>query len=104
MTIEEKRLELHDMLCEILGSRNVYYQAPTNLKVNYPAIMYKLDDIKSDKADNIHYLQKRVFTVTYIDKSPISNVVDELARNPYCEYDRGYVSDNLNHSVFSVYY
>lgn len=104
MTIEQKRLELHEMLCGILGSRNVYYQAPTNLKINYPAIIYKLDDVKSDKADNRYYIQKRIFTVTHIDKSPVSDVVDALLMNPYCEYDRGYVSDNLNHNVFSVYY
>ncbi len=104
MTIEEKRLELHEILCGILGSRNVYYQAPTSIKINYPAIIYKLDDIKNDKADNRVYIQKRTFTVTYIDKSPISNVVDVLSKYPHCEFSRGFVTDNLNHSVFSLYY
>jgi len=30
------RLELQNLLENILGSRNVYFQPPENLKLNYP--------------------------------------------------------------------
>ena len=35
------RYELHEFLCEILGSRNVYFQPPESVKMKYPAIVYE---------------------------------------------------------------
>ena len=47
MTTTERRLELHEILCTILGSRNVYFQPPESIKMNYPAIVYGLDDMQT---------------------------------------------------------
>ena len=35
------RLELQSKLEEILGSRQVYYQPPETVKMEYPAIVYR---------------------------------------------------------------
>ena len=40
------RYELHEFLCEILGSRNVYFQPPESVKMKYPAIVYERTEIK----------------------------------------------------------
>ena len=40
------RLILHDELITLLGSSNVYFQPPTSIKMNYPCIIYKLDDVE----------------------------------------------------------
>ena len=34
------RLDLQALLEDLLGSRNVYYQPPESVKMNYPAIVY----------------------------------------------------------------
>ena len=43
----DKRQTLQSELEAILGSRNVYYQPPANLKMQYPAIRYKKQKIIS---------------------------------------------------------
>ena len=43
----DRRLELHEILCGILNTRNAYFQPPESVKMNYPAIVYALSNIKS---------------------------------------------------------
>ena len=50
------RLDLQALLEDLLGSRNVYYQPPESKKMNYPAIVYTLEDIESTFADDGLYL------------------------------------------------
>ncbi len=100
----KKRIELHEELCTLLGNRNVYFQPPTSIKIDYPAIIYKLDDIRNNKADNRNYILSKNYTITLIDKNPESDVIDKLMTLPFAKYDRGFVTDNLNHSVFSIFY
>ncbi len=98
------RLKLHEILCEILGSRNVYYQPPETVKMNYPAIVYGLDDMESTFADDGVYLLKRRYAVTVIDKNPDSPLVDKVAVLPSCRFNRHYEKDHLNHDVFTLYF
>ena len=42
------RLDLQKLLVELLGSDNVYFQPPPSVQMNYPAIVYKLDDEKTE--------------------------------------------------------
>lgn len=100
----ETRLELHEKLCDILGSRNVYFQPPESIKMKYPAIVYKRDNIRNYKANNGVYRQKTVYQVTVIDKDPDSEVVYKLSVMPYCQFNRHYTADNLNHDIFQIYY
>ena len=64
------RLELHEVLCNIIGSRNVYYQPPESIKMNYPAIVYSRNDISNKHGDDIPYMQSISYQVTVIDKDP----------------------------------
>lgn len=98
------RLDLHEILCEILGTRNVYFQPPESLKMQYPAIVYHRSDIQNDFADNGVYKQSRAYQVTVIDKDPDSEIVDKVSMLPACTFDRHFTSDNLNHDIFRLYY
>ena len=98
------RLELQNKLEESLGSKNVYYQPPESLKMNYPAIRYSKDGIDSIKADDINYLNHKRYEIIVIDRRPDNSVIDELLKLPMCSYDRPYVSDNLHHDVLTLYY
>ena len=68
------RIELQTILETIMGNRNVYFQPPANINMSYPA------------------------------PDPDSTYVNELLKLPYCEFDRQYVSDNLNHYTFTLYF
>ena len=98
------RLELHEVLCNIIGSRNVYYQPPESIKMNYPAIVYSRNDISNKYGDDIPYMQSVSYQVTVIDKDPDSIIVSDIAKLPYCRFNRHFTSDNLNHDVFTLYY
>lgn len=99
-----RRLELHELLCSILGSRNVYFQPPASVKMSYPAIIYSRYERRVEHGDNIPYLSKTGYTVTLVDKNPDSNTIEALAMIPYARFDRHYTSENLNHDVFTIYY
>ena len=98
------RLELHETLCAVLGSRNVYFQPPANVRMVYPAIVYSRNDIRNTFADNSTYIQSYSYEVIVIDKNPDSGIVDRIASLPMCRFNRHYTSDNLNHDVFTLYY
>ena len=101
----KNREELHEKLCNLLGSRNVYFQPPENVKLKYPCIIYERVGIQTINADNKNYLSRNRYTVTVIDKDPESEVVNNILLNiPYSSYDRHFASDNLNHDVFTIYY
>lgn len=97
------RLALHELLCEILGSRNVYFQPPESVNMKYPAIRYSRDDIDNVSADNVVYKQDVSYMITVIDRNPDSEIVERISQIPHIRYDRHYVSDNLNHDVYTLY-
>ena len=99
-----RRLELHEILCDVLGSRNVYFQPPATVQMKYPAIVYSRQDIENVFADNGVYQQFHIYQVIVIDANPDSEIVHKVSKLPMCIYDRHYASDNLNHDVFSICY
>ena len=98
------RLDLHELLCEVLGSRNVYYSPPESVKIKYPAIVYSRSDIDNKFANDSVYKQSHVYSITVIDDDPDSEIVERMSSIPKCKFDRHFVSDNLNHDLFRLYY
>lgn len=101
----ERRIKLGKGLRKALGSDNVYFQSPESVKMKYPAIRYSLDDIETDNADDMKYSKNRRYSVILMDYDVDSEVVDKILTSfEYCSFDRFYVSDNLNHWVFTLFY
>lgn len=98
------RLDLQNLLESVLGSRNVYYQPPESIRINYPAIIYSRNNIDNNFADDIVYMQNHTYQVIVIDANPDSEIVNKMSKLPMCRYDRHYTSDNLNHDVFIINY
>ena len=98
------RLELHEELCTLLGSRNVYFQPPSTVKMKYPAIVYSLDALENRHANDSVYSQNNRYSLTYIDVDPDSVKVKEISKLQYCRFNRFYISDNLNHYNYTIYY
>lgn len=98
------RLELQTKLEELLGSRNVYYQPPNNMQMEYPAIRYSKSNINSRYADSMKYTTIDRYEIIVMDKLPDNNVISKILELPLSSYDRHYISDNLNHDVITLYF
>lgn len=98
---EENRLKLQKLLEQI--TKNVYFQPPPNIEMKYPAIIYKLDGLKTDNADNIKYIKNYNYLITLVDYYPNSNMFDKINNLSFVRFVRGYSSNNLFHYVFTIY-
>jgi len=100
----DRRLDLHALLCDVLGNRHCYYQPPETIKMEYPCIIYSWSGDTVRYANNGRYLAKKKYTVTVVDYNPDSELPNALAKLPLCSFDRHYTADNLHHFVYTLYY
>lgn len=100
----DSRLGLDTALRAILPSGAIYFQPPENIKMVYPCIVYELSGINTWFANSLLYRYKKRYTVTVIDKNPDSLIPLKILHLPLCSFDRFFTFDNLNHTVFSIYY
>lgn len=98
------RPDLQTLLESILGSRNVYYDPPESVKMQYDAIRYSRKKIDNRFANNNVYKQDNAYEVIVIYRDPDSNIPIKISKLPMCSHDRHYVADNLHHDVFTLYY
>lgn len=98
------RLELQALLEYILGSRNVYYQPPASLLMEYDAIRYSRSDIDNSFANDSVYMQDIAYDIIVIYEDPDSDLPIKISQLPKCSHVRHYVADNLYHDVFKLYY
>lgn len=99
-----RRLELHKMLKEVTGLDTLYYQKPENIKLQFPCLIYKRINEDADYANNKIYRDASQWELILIDRAPDSDYIDKLKTIEYCRFSREYVSDNLYHSVYTIYY
>lgn len=94
--------ELHDILKAF--TLNTYFQTPPSTGMAYPAIVYKWDDADTTFADNRPYRFLKRYMVTVIVRNPLNVIPDQVATLATCVFDRSYVLNNLNHTVFLLYF
>lgn len=98
------RLTLHEELVNVLGSRNVYFQPPEEIKMKYPCIVYERYDITNTYADDDIYIQPRQYRVTIIDENPDSEIVTRMSQFKTARFINHQIVENLNHDTFNIYY
>ena len=99
------REEFHEKLCEVLGSRHVYFEPPASVKMTYPAIVYSRAAADVLHADNKIYRYVPCYDVTTISKNPEFNLFwDFKEKFTYCREGRDYDADNLKHKTYTIYY
>lgn len=98
------RLDLQSKLEGLLRSRNVYYQPPESLKMEYPCIRYSKSIISSRHADDVKYSNFTRYELIVIDRKPDNEVIDKILELRHSSYDRHYVSNNLHHDVINLYF
>lgn len=109
-----RRQDLHAILVRlfngVIGTSDKYvkpcvkYQPGPSTSLTYPAIVYKLDDIQNIYANNRPYLNNHRYEVQVIDRDPESELRNRMINLPLCSFSRSFVSDNLYHFVFEIYY
>lgn len=102
--MSKTRLELQEFLEILKGDSHVYFQPPASVRMEYPAIVYKLSDIDNTHANNSVYLQDTAYQLIYITKNPDDVMVKTLSKLPFCNFDRHYTADNLNHYSYTLFY
>lgn len=98
------RLDLHQILTEIPDVVAAYFQPDQNTAMKYPAIVYQRSDSHVNNADNITYWLKKRYSVTVIDRNPDSSITDAVEALPYTRFERFFVVDGLNHTVFQTFF
>lgn len=99
------RLELHEELCELLGSRNVYFQSPESVKMQYDAIRYSLGAKDLKRANDRIYRITNRYDCILIARNPDTTLPDQiLSHFEMCSFDKPYIADNLHHYPFTIYY
>lgn len=104
MFIISRRTELQTLLETTLGSRNVYFQPPETIKMNYPCIIYYRSAYDSNYANDNPYNKQAQYTILVVDKNPDSLILDKILKLRMCRSERHYTKDNLNYDVFNIYY
>lgn len=100
-----RRLQLHQILQNLLPEgKKAYFQPPENVKMEYPCIVYSRDFVKTEYANNGPYKHKTRYQVTIIDSDPDSEIPRKVAELELSAFNRAYVSANLNHDVYNVYF
>lgn len=99
------RLILHEEFCEILGSRNVYFNPPASVEMNYDAIRYNLSGKDLKRANDRIYLSKNCYDGVFITKNPDSIIPDVILDHfEMSSFGQPYTADNLYHYPFTIYY
>jgi hypothetical protein len=97
-----QRLQLHQLLEALVD--NVYFQPPTNIKLEYPCIVYHRGFADTHFADDHPYSHTKRYMITVIDPDPDSEIPDKVAALPMSLFNRFYTADDLNHDVYNVYF
>jgi len=98
------REELDAILCETIGSENVYFQPPENVKIQYPCIIYSVNGNFERHANNKVYHRTREYSLLYITRDPDDGMIDTIADLPLCGMGKPYVLENLHHYPYTIYF
>jgi len=98
------RLKLQTSLETILDSRQVYFQPPESVRMSYPAIVYDLDGINTEYADDKVYSLTKSYQIILMDRKSNHYLIDKIIQLHKCSFIRSYTANNLNHFVFRLYF
>lgn len=101
---QQRRIQLHNLLKSILGSDNVYFQTPESQNIQYPAIVYELETVDTSYAGDSPYKINNRYQVTYIDRSPDSDIPRRIQELPMSRFKSYFSVDGLNHYNHSIYF
>lgn len=99
------RLQLQTLLESFLppGSK-AWFQPPSTIELVYPTILYNHDYNAVVHSNNKPYSVTKRYQLTVIDEDPDSQIADKVQALPMCSMVRKYEADELNHTIFDLYF
>ena len=106
-------------LKDLLGTDEVYFQPSMDVGLGetgeepfifsgivYPCFIIKRTSAYQPKANDKTYLFRPAYEVTYINRDePDPEILNRVGQKfSLCNYQRHFVSDNLHHDVWVIYY
>lgn len=104
-------------LRDLLGTDEVYFQPSDNAGdgeyesyiftgIDYPCFIVKRTTAYQPAANDRNYIFRPGYEVSYINRDePDPEMLEKVMQSfGHCHYERHYVSDNLHHDVFMIYY
>ena len=102
---ETRQWRLNDILVEILGSENVYYEQQEDVKLKYHCIVYKLATPSTMKANNHLYFYMDCYELTVITEDPYNTIAKQiLEKFTYASSKGRYIGDGLYHDSITLYF
>lgn len=98
------RLQLHQVLRDLLGNDNVYFQAPPNNVMKYPCVIYNVDDVVIQHADNRAYKSTDRYQLMFIERDPDAQLWRGALELPLSDFVRAYPADNLHHTLINLHF
>lgn len=99
------RIKLQSELVDLLGSKNVYFQPSTNIKLSYPCIVYELKKFDDRFANDARYNTNRVYQITHVYQRYQNNLQDKLRDSfHFIEFNSSSKIDGLYQDVYTLYY
>ena len=99
----DNRLQLHEELLSF--SPKVYFQPPSNIKLEYPCIIYHKSGKRTSYGNNNKYIGNQQYKLTVIDRDPDSEIADDIEQVfQHCAITGYYTMDNLNHTSLTLFY
>lgn len=110
MDLYQKWKKIYNVLTS-LGIKYVYFEPPSNTKINYPCAIYKRGTISTRNADNGIYKLNDSFDLTYISRDPADEMVhtiligDSTHEKPFqmIRHIRHYTVDGLHHDQYKIF-
>ena len=99
------RESLSDIFHHTLGIANVYFQPPSNMKIQYPCLVYKRVGWDETQADDQLYTAQPHYQLTWITKDPDSEMPLQLLKTfRMIRHASHFTSDYLYHDTFDLYF
>ena len=99
------RLELQEKLETLLGSENVYFQPPESIKLKYPCIVYSLDPVYTENADNKKYIVINRYHIKHIYKKLSGCLRNELLNSfMMISHDNTLIAEGMYNDDFTLYF
>ncbi len=93
---------IRDLLIQQTNCRNIYLSPPSRL--SYPCIVVSESRHDNRYGDGIKYSKHKMYSLTIIDPDPLSDIPNLVNDLQYCEFERYYTVNGLNHWIYNIFY
>lgn len=107
--VNDRRLlldnELRQLQIDANGYQHTYFEPPESIRMTYDAVVYERAMPNVRRADNRSYSIRDGYKVTVISRdaeTPLPRMLQEHFER--CAPERPFVTDNLYHFPFTIYY